>query len=375
MIRKARFARRLLVPMMVVAVGLSACSSNDDDDDAGDTDNSDDTSELNEDLVSLSLELDSTSTVPPANVDGATGTGIVTVDTSTGAIAGSVAVSGTTGAPDAAHVHMGAAGEAGPVVIGMTGNADGSEWTIPDGSALDAAGIESFNNGELYINVHTEANPAGELRTQLIDADVPAAGSVTIAFRNLSNSQPLTPPVVALHNAPDAENGIRLYEVGTPASEGVREIAENGNIQPLLDAVLGQINAGTVSDGGAAAPEAGGPLLPGDTSSITLMPEMPDQVLSFVSMVVCTNDGFTGVDSIDITDGTFNAAIYDAGTETNVLTLAYWVPPCSGGEVTSNLTDIEGGVITAHPGQSGSEVPAFDFVPGSEVLEVTVTVN
>lgn len=355
----------LAASVLALTVGLSACSSDNDDD-------ADNTTAVADNIVSLSLVLDSESTVPPANVEGATGTGSVTVDTDTGAISGSVMVSGTTGAPTVAHVHEGGVGEAGPIVISMEGNEDGSEWTIPEGSALDAAGIQAFLDGNLYINVHTEANASGELRVQLVDPT--PAGSVTIAFRNTSDAQPMTPPVVALHNAPDAENGIRLFEVGAPASNEVREIAENGNNAPLVDVALGQITAGTVSDAGVAAPEAGGPLMPGATSSITLMPEMPDQVLSIVAMVVCTNDGFTGVDSIAIEDSTFTAPIYDAGTETNVLTLDYWVPPCNGGE-SPNLTDVEGGSITAHPGQSGSENPDFDFEAGSELLEITVTVN
>ena len=266
---------------------------------------------------------------------------------------------------------------AGDILITMEGNEDATVWTIPEGSALDAAGIQNFNDGLLYINLHTEANAPGELRAQLTEAveAPPAAGSVTISFTNLSESQPITPPVVALHNAPDAENGIRLFEVGAPASGEVREIAENGNNMPLVEVATGQIAAGTVGAAGAAVPEVAGPLFPGGTSSITLTPASADQVLSIVAMIVCTNDGFTGVDSIPVEAGTFTTPIYDAGTESNVLTLDYWVPPCSGGEITSNLTDEENGVIAAHPGQAGSQDPAFDFEAGTELLEVTVTVN
>lgn len=368
MFKRPSLRTGLVTSLLILTVGISACSSDDDDDDSNDT------SQVADNITSLSLALDSQSTVPPANVDGATGTADFAVDTDTGAISGSVSVSGTTGQPTMAHIHSGAVGEAGPIVIGLEGNEDGSVWTVPADSALDAVALQEFQDGNLYINVHTEANSPGELRAQLVD-DTPAAGSVTIAFRNLSAFQPMTPPVVALHNAPDADNGIRLFEVGTVASDEVREIAENGNNDPLAAVAASQITAGTVSDAGVAAPEAGGPLTPGATSSITLTPEMPDQVLSIVAMVVCTNDGFTGVDSIPVEAGTFTTPIYDAGTETNVLTLDYWVPPCSAGAVTSNLTDIEGGVITAHPGQTGAEDANFDFEAGTELLEVTVTVN
>ena len=66
------------------------------------------------------------------------------------------------------------------------------------------------------------------------------------------------------------------------------------------------------------------------------------------------------------------APIYDAGSETNVLSLDYWVPPCGSD---ANVTDDENGSVTLHPGQSGSENPVFDFDAGTRYLEVTVTRN
>ncbi len=187
----------------------------------------------------------------------------------------------------------------------------------------------------------------------------------------------MTPPVVALHNAPDADNGVRVFEVGQPASLEVIEIAENGDFMPLVSRALAEIDNGSISEAGVAFTDAEnpGPLLPGASASVTLNLAGDDQVLSVVSMVVCTNDGFSGVDSRPLSaeaSDTFTAPIYDAGSETNVLTLDYWVPPC-GGE--GNRGDDENGSIMAHPGQSGSENPDFDFEAGTELLEVTVTRN
>ena len=118
--------------------------------------------------------------MPVAVAPGASGTGSVTVDTVTGLISGSVVVNGTTGQPTVAHVHQGGVGEAGPVVLSLTSNDDGSEWSIPEGSLLDAAGIEAFLTGNLYINVHTEANAPGELRVQLVDS-APQTLSLTLS--------------------------------------------------------------------------------------------------------------------------------------------------------------------------------------------------
>jgi hypothetical protein len=208
-------------------------------------------------------------------------------------------------------------------------------------------------------------------------ASVPAAGSLTVTMTNTSDTQPMTPPVVVLHNAPDADNGMRLFYPSLPAHPSVVAIAENGNNAPMVELLGYLTDQGRASTYavGFADPANPGPLLPGMSASVDLDLASDDQVLSIVSMVVCTNDGFSGVNahtlSADASE-TFMAPIYDAGSETNVLTLDYWVPPC-GSE--ANLTDDENGSVTLHPGQSGSENPDFDFEAGTRYLEVTVTRN
>jgi len=383
--------RTAIAGIIAASMLVSACSS-DDDDDGGSTEGStagettggegegtSGESELNENLETVSLMLDSNSTVPPANVEGAVGEGSFSVDTETGAISGSVTVSGTTGVPTMAHIHRGAVGEAGEVVVGLEGSEDMNTWSVPEGEALDAAGIADFEAGNLYVNVHTDANGPGELRAQLVDDSnaLPAPGSLTMSFRNTSDTQFMTPPVVILHNAPGTENGIRWFEAGQPASAEVAGIAENGDNPPLVMAATGQISAGTVTAVGVAFvdAEAPGPVLPGEVATVTLDLEAPDQVLSVVSMVLCTNDGFSGIDSRALsadTTETFFAPVYDAGSEVNVEMLNYWVPPC-GGE--GNLHDDEGGAITIHPGQASAENPDFNFPAASELLEITVTRN
>jgi len=332
------------------------------------------------DDVNLVLPLSSDITVPPANVDGATGEVDITVNTVTGAVSGTATVSGTTGVPTAAHIHAGAAGEAGPILVALEAeDATGAVWNVVENAALDAAGIALFQEGNTYLNVHTEANAPGELRAQLAAPAAPepaAAGSFTITMTNTSTSQPMTPPILALHNPPTGDNGIRLFEVGQPAIGEVVQIAEDGNNTPLVDVLTGQTgNTVSAFAVGFADPANPGPLTPGASATVTLDGgEATGQVLSVVAMVVCTNDGFTGFDSMELptAETTLTAPIYDAGSETNVLTLNYWVPPCGG---TGNIGDDEGGAITAHPGQSGSENPDFDFPAGSQFLELTITPN
>jgi len=384
MLKKPSLQTMAFAGVVAMSVLISACSSSDDEStDAGAETSTGDESELNPNLSTFSVILDSASTVPPAvNAEGASGEGSFSVDTSTGAISGSVTVSGTTGTPTIAHIHRGGPGDMDVAIITMIPSEENTVWTVPADAVLDTPDLELFNNGELYVNVHTEANVPGELRSQLVDANIPAAGSLTITFRNTSGSQPMTPPVVVLHNAPDAENGVRLYEVGTTASEPVINIAEDGNLMPLVDLTESLIPTGQVSAVGVAELlDADAPaLLPGASATLNLQVEAENQVMSLVSMVVCTNDGFSGIDSRPLSadaSETFLVDIYDAGSETNLQTLNYWVPPCGGPLVEDggNIGDDEGSVVLAHPGQAQAENPIYNFEPGTQLLEVTVTRN
>lgn len=81
-----------------------------------------------------------------------------------GAVTGSVKTTGVAGT--AAHIHVGAAGKNGPVIIPLTKGAEG-EWSVPPGAKLTDEQMKSFKSGELYVNVHSEANKGGEIRAQL----------------------------------------------------------------------------------------------------------------------------------------------------------------------------------------------------------------
>jgi hypothetical protein len=214
-------------------------------------------------------------------------------------------------------------------------------------------------------------------------AEAPIA-TYEVTIDDLTAGQPLTPPVVATHRAATG-----IFTVGQSASFALKEIAENGNLAPML-AQLGADKH--VSDSVAAAAPLVPAGLPGsamfdDSVTLTVTASEGAKFLSFASMLICTNDGFTGVDSLrlpkDVGDTVeVQSAGYDAGTEVNTEDFADIVPPCQGlvgvssgepGTGTSNPALAEGDVIHHHPGISGGA----DLVPTvhgwtDPVAEITV---
>ena len=100
--------------------------------------------------------------VPPVTTT-ATGTGTVMVHADHTVMA-KITVSGMTAT--AAHIHTGAAGTNGPVIVPLNKTSDNVFEAAP-GAKLTDAQHEAYKAGNLYLNVHTAANPGGEVRAQL----------------------------------------------------------------------------------------------------------------------------------------------------------------------------------------------------------------
>jgi hypothetical protein len=99
--------------------------------------------------------------VPPVKSAGAgTGTIIIGADRT---VSGSVTSTGIAGT--AAHIHEAAPGKNGPVIVPLTKSGD--TYAVPAGAKLTDAQFASFQAGNLYVNIHTAANPGGEVRGQL----------------------------------------------------------------------------------------------------------------------------------------------------------------------------------------------------------------
>ena len=207
-----------------------------------------------------------------------------------------------------------------------------------------------------------------------------------VTVTNLTDGQPLTPPLVAVH-----KRGAGLFAIGRPASPELQALAENGNLDPLLAALYPKANRHvadlTIVARGA---EMGAPIVPAGNPGETGFESAQAFIvtgghganyLTVASMLICTNDGFTGVNSVKLPrhvgdSATYFSAGYDAGTESNTEDFADLVPPCQGlvgissddpGKGMSDPKLAQNGVVRVHPGIVGARkaLPDADLLPGA----------
>ena len=109
----------------------------------------------------LRVNLSGTEEVPPLSVSGS-GSGSFRV-AEDGTITGSVTTKDVAGTM--AHIHRGAKGTNGPVIVPLDKNGD--TYSVPAGRKLTAAQMQDLKAGNLYVNVHTAKNKGGEVRGQI----------------------------------------------------------------------------------------------------------------------------------------------------------------------------------------------------------------
>lgn len=129
-------------------------------------------------VFQITVPMSGAEEVPPVATAG-TGLGTLTVNTATGSISGTVGFSGLTTPTTAGHIHIGAAGINGPVIVPMIGGLGVTAGTmlIP-GAVLLPDQLAALTADGLYVNIHTTANLGGEIRGQIRFSTAAATGSI-----------------------------------------------------------------------------------------------------------------------------------------------------------------------------------------------------
>jgi len=177
-----------------------------------------------------------------------------------------------------------------------------------------------------------------------VPAGASSSSSATweVTITNVNATQWFTPPVVATHGG-----SLGLVRPGYAGIE-IQEVAENGNLAPLLASLEASTHVHSVV---VAATEAG-PLAPGQSVTIQIEGDKRARYLFMASMLICTNDGFTGMERRPLPGAighsrTFSAVAFDAGTEVNTEDFADIVPPC---QLLNGVSSDDDGTGMSDPG-------------------------
>lgn len=167
----------------------------------------------------------------------------------------------------------------------------------------------------------------------------PTSYEFTVTITNLTAAQPFSPVALIAHT-----EGM-LWQIGNSASEALERMAEGGDNSQLL-----------TLDFATHAQSAESPLPPGEQLTLTLTTEQLESLkISLATMLVNTNDAFTGLNAIDVSSLAVNESLsrhshaYDAGTETNSEAHGTIPGPADSGEgFNESRDDINS--VAMHPG-------------------------
>jgi hypothetical protein len=190
----------------------------------------------------------------PANTSTATGTFTATLDENARTVAWTLKVPSINGAT-MAHIHSGAAGVNGPIVVNLfsAGSPQGFSSIDTYGTArnVDIVGplagdftafASALRAGTLYVNVHTAANPAGEIRAQITQAT--ATATPTATAKATATPTPVAPTAKAATPAPTVKAAVPA----APKS-GSGGFLEGSNSVVLWALALGAAAAGLAAAG------------------------------------------------------------------------------------------------------------------------------
>lgn len=117
--------------------------------------------------VDLKADLKGSNEVPP-NDSKATGAVTVAYDPASKKLSWKGTFSGLSGPALAAHFHAGETGKNGGVVVPIFVNAAAAKSPFEGSATLTDAQAAELMGGRWYVNIHTDAHKAGEIRGQVV---------------------------------------------------------------------------------------------------------------------------------------------------------------------------------------------------------------
>jgi hypothetical protein len=131
----------------------------------------------------LTAQLSGANEPPAPGINtGAFGNATVVVDLTAQTVAYTVTVFNLPSGVTASHIHVGAPGPAGPVVVNFTvpttasndftfsGTVPFSQFVLRPDQGIRSSDdmVQAILGGNSYVNVHSQVNPGGEIRGQLV---------------------------------------------------------------------------------------------------------------------------------------------------------------------------------------------------------------
>ena len=175
------------------------------------------------------------------------------------------------------------------------------------------------------------------IREVIVEVPAPVDVSYEVTVTNMTNSQPLSPVAVVLHASGN------LWSIGGVPSVELEMMAEGGDNSGLLAL-------------GMAASSGAAPIGPGSNETISVtVQDVTDAKLSVATMLVNSNDGFSGLNAWDLSQlavgdsWSTTARVYDSGTEINSEASGTMPGPADGGEGFNPMRN-DTGFVAMHPG-------------------------
>ena len=187
-----------------------------------------------------------------------------------------VTVEGLTGAITAAHFHNASAGAEGGVVRTITDDFDGATahgvWTTEDAEPFTDEMMRELLAGNLYLNIHTAANPPGEIRGQVtldvgdhftgmltpeqqtadVTSDATGTASMSLTSDGLTfdvTLDGLSGPITAahFHNAPiGSDGGVVRTITGDFTGNTAHGVWTAADAEPLTGEMMRELLAGNL---------------------------------------------------------------------------------------------------------------------------------